>query len=98
MPTITQSQDKLPGPNVTAALLAVLILLLSGDVVFCSEASFTEYQVKALFLLNFTKYVDWPNTVFADAKTPITIGVYGENKFGDDLEKAVSGKSVNGRG
>lgn len=58
---------------------------------------FTEYQVKALFLLNFTKYVDWPATAFGQADSPITIGVIGENHFGEDLKKAVEGKSVNGR-
>ena len=58
----------------------------------------TEYQVKALFLLNFTKYVDWPAATFAQTNTPITIGVYGKNNFGDDLQKAVAGRMVNGRG
>jgi len=64
----------------------------------CGEAGgFTEYQVKALFLLNFAKYVDWPEEAFAGANTPITIGVVGENHFGDNLKKAVEGKIVNGR-
>lgn len=57
----------------------------------------TEYQVKALFLLNFTKYVDWPPTSFVETNTPIIIGLYGENRFGDALNKAVEGKTISGR-
>jgi YfiR/HmsC-like len=78
------------------ALLAVLMLASSPGV--CGDApSLTEYQVKALFLLNFTKYVEWPDAAFEQADAPITIGVVGENHFGEDLKKAVEGKSVNGR-
>jgi hypothetical protein len=28
-----------------------------------------EYQVKAAFLLNFMKFVEWPDTAFADKKS-----------------------------
>lgn len=77
------------------ALMALLFAVNSG---FCGDSTFTEYQVKALFLMNFTKYVDWPATAFAATNTPITIGVYGESNFGDNLQQAVAGKNVNGRG
>jgi YfiR/HmsC-like len=79
------------------ALLGLAAWLAGACSGYGGEPSFTEYQVKALFLFNFTKYVDWPVEAFAETNTPITIGVYGENKFGDDLPKAVSGKSVGGR-
>lgn len=55
------------------------------------------YQVKALFLLNFTKYVDWPAIAFAGSNTPITIGVYGESKLNEALKDIVAGKKVSGR-
>jgi hypothetical protein len=56
-----------------------------------------EYQVKALFLYNFTKYVSWPSQSFSSPTDPIVICVLGPNPFGDALEKAVSGKVVAGR-
>lgn len=87
-----------------ASSLFRLLLLLAGSVAFLqsvecglSSDAFTEYQVKALFLLNFTKYVDWPTNAFAGAETPITIGVVGENKIGAELEKIIPGRSANGR-
>jgi hypothetical protein len=81
-----------------AALLGVVALLLGLGSGFCGESNFTEYQVKALFLLNFVKYVDWPAETYAHADTPVVIGIVGENNFGDDLRKTVAGKKINGRG
>ena len=48
-----------------------------------------EYEVKAAFLLNFSRYVTWP----ADRlKPPFRICVYGSNPFGRWLRNAVSGE------
>ncbi|MBU6400128.1 MAG: DUF4154 domain-containing protein [Verrucomicrobia bacterium] len=57
----------------------------------------SEYQVKAAFLYNFAKFVEWPTNAFAAPDTPILIGVFGENPFGHDLEATVAGKIINGR-
>ena len=56
-----------------------------------------EYQVKAAFLFNFVKFVDWPESSFADARAPIVLGILGENPFGDDLSNIVNGQLVKGR-
>jgi hypothetical protein len=56
-----------------------------------------EYQVKAAYLLNFTKFVEWPATAFSAPDTPITICVLGEDPFGPALDRIVEGESVNGR-
>ena len=61
------------------------------------EVTMTEYQVKALFLLNFTKYVDWPAAAFDGTNAPIVIGVCGEDEFGGALTNAVAGKTISGR-
>jgi hypothetical protein len=57
----------------------------------------SEYHVKAAFLYNFAKFIDWPDGTFSDPNTPIIIGVLGEDPFGVDLEKTVEGKRVKGR-
>jgi hypothetical protein len=41
-------------------LLGLTICLLVTDSGFGGESAATEYQVKALFIFNFAKYVDWP--------------------------------------
>lgn len=56
-----------------------------------------EYQLKAAFLYNFTKFVDWPTNQLSNKDEPIIIGVLGNNPFGNELAKAVEGRSQNGR-
>jgi hypothetical protein len=56
----------------------------------------TEYQVKAAFLFNFSQFVDWPAASFADAHSPLIIGVLGSDPFGATLDEIVRGESVGG--
>jgi hypothetical protein len=80
--------------NVTIrlALLACIALRAHADI-----APIDEYQVKAAFLYNFAKFVEWPREAFGKSTDPIGICVIGQNPFGSSLEDAVSGKTVNGR-
>lgn len=80
-----------------ARLLCALLLFttLTGSAAGPEVAK--EYQVKAAFLYNFTKYVEWPDRCFAAADAPFVIGVIGRNPFGGELEKLVRGRSVAGR-
>ena len=55
----------------------------------------SEYQLKAAFLYNFAKFIDWPPEAFADGKSPFIIGILGDNPFGNDLEPMVAGKKIN---
>jgi hypothetical protein len=57
----------------------------------------SEYVVKAGFLFNFAKYVDWPADSFEKADTPITIGIVGADPFGEDLEKILKNKTIKNR-
>ena len=57
----------------------------------------TEYQVKAAFLYNFAKFVEWPPQVFSGAAEPLTIGVLGRDPFGDDLEQVFRSNTIAGR-
>ncbi len=57
-----------------------------------------EYDVKAAFLYNFAKFVDWPEGALPDQHSAIRVGVLGRENdpFGLALERAVSGKLING--
>ncbi len=57
----------------------------------------TEYQVKAAFLFNFVKFIEWPEESFRENGGRIRLCVLGEDPFGPELERIVAGKSVNGR-
>jgi hypothetical protein len=41
--------------------------------------------------------VTWPPSAFADAKSPLLIGVFGGNPFGTALERTVENKTLNSR-
>jgi hypothetical protein len=56
-----------------------------------------EYDVKAAFLYNFAKFVEWPASTFAGPAAPIRICVVGSNPFGGHLQAFTRGKQVNGR-
>jgi YfiR/HmsC-like len=55
-----------------------------------------EYQVKAAFLLNFTKFVEWPQTESSSSQ-PFSICLVGDDPFQGALERTVEGETVNGR-
>ena len=76
-------------------LLILAGLLQAGSAWSAAVAS--EYQLKAVFLFNFTQFVEWPSQAFADAKSPLVIGVLGSDPFGDYLDETVRGETVNGR-
>jgi YfiR/HmsC-like len=73
----------------------VLGILLSTGV--CAQEA-NEYQLKAAFLYNFAKFVEWPPQAFKGPSDPIVIGVLGKNPFGPALATAVAGKMWAGRG
>ncbi|MGA2879303.1 MAG: YfiR family protein [Bryobacteraceae bacterium] len=56
-----------------------------------------EYQVKAAFLYNFAKFVEWPAQAFKTSQDPIVVCVLGQNPFGNALEEVIRGKSIEGR-
>jgi hypothetical protein len=61
-----------------------------------AQVTMTEYQVKALFLFNFAKYVDWPAATLPTPDAPLIIGVLGQDNLNEDLSRVVDGKSING--
>jgi hypothetical protein len=55
-----------------------------------------EYEVKAAFLLNFTKFIEWPPSAFASPEAPLLICIAGDDPFGHALDQIVEGETVNG--
>ena len=76
-----------------------LAIVLGGMLPFPSLAAddSLEYQVKAAFLLNFTKFIEWPEMAFAGSDSPIAICILGNDPFGGALDRLVEGESVSGR-
>jgi hypothetical protein len=66
-------------------------------IAYADSLSHREYRIKAAFLYNFIKFVEWPADRFADEGTPIILCVIGKDPFGTTLEDTVAGKIVKGR-
>ena len=79
------------------ARMLSLILLLGALQLSAQAPAFDEYQVKAAFLYNFAKFVEWPAGTFASSNDPIGICIVGQNPFGSALENMVQGKKVGDR-
>jgi YfiR/HmsC-like len=90
---IALAKPRPPGRIFRAKILWLAMLpLLIGRPARAAE----EYEVKAAFLLNFTKFVVWPPDTFADAHSPLAICVLGDDPFGNTLDEIVKGEAVNG--
>ena len=80
-------------------LAFVGLLVLSAELhAAAGEPSFSEYKVKAAFIFNFAKYVEWPATAFDDLSSPIVIGVNPESPLFGELELLVRDRKIGGRG
>jgi len=86
----------LPGRIRTVGWLICLVLVAASRV-WAGESLAEEYQVKAAFLFNFAKFVEWPPDAFKSPADPFLICVLGENPFGGALEDVVRNKTWGNR-
>jgi hypothetical protein len=78
--------------------LALLALAATIGHVRAEAPLADEYPVKAAFLFNFAKFVEWPAIAFKGPEDPFSICVLGQNPFGTALEDVVRDKTVANRG
>jgi hypothetical protein len=76
------------------AALAFFFAPAWSTALFAQARPPTEYKIKAAFLFNFAKFVEWPPGAFSDLKQPISICVFGRDPFGHALEDAMLGKAI----
>ena len=76
-----------------AALLTFGVQAHAQDI----DSNDSEYLIKAGFIYNFAKLVDWPQSAFGQAGQPIVIGVLGSDSFASILDHIVDGKKIDGR-
>jgi len=77
----------------TRRALCIATVLLCGMLAGAADAP-GEYQVKAVFVYNFSHFVEWPTQSFADPKAPFVIGILGDDPFAGRLDEAVRGEQV----
>ena len=77
-------------------VMLFVLFLASGPSLRAQTAGSKEYQVKAVFLFNFTQFIKWPSSAFTSAQEPFTIGILGDDPFGPFLDQTVKGEKVDG--
>jgi hypothetical protein len=81
-------------------LCAAALLLVAagiGDVSANDDLQAPEYRVKAAFVYKFGDYIEWPASAFADAGSPLNIGVIGADALADELARVSAGRTIGGR-
>lgn len=82
------------------------LIMLFGLAIFCgaagtgqgAEVRFKDYEVKAGFLNNFTKYVEWPTNRFHAPNAPFIVAVAGNSPCKAELELIARERNPQGRG
>ena len=77
-------------------VMGICVSMSSWPPVRAESAAHREYLIKAAFLYNFAKFIDWPAEAFPNDRTPLTLCIFGEDPFGVALE-SIKGKTVKGR-
>lgn len=77
--------------------LAVVVSLIFGGIsARAADPVVTESQIKAAFLLNFPKYVEWPADAFAASNSPLVVAIFGDEAVSADFQRLAEGKSIGG--
>lgn len=78
-------------------MIATVLVITNGLPKSHAESpSAQEYQIKAAFLYNFAKFIEWPQAAFAPNDAGLNLCLLGEDPFGAAL-KSIRGKTVRGK-
>ena len=75
-------------------ILVVGLAWLLLPAALAAQTASREYQVKAVFLFNFTQFVEWPAAAFSAPDAPLVIGILGDDPFGPLLEEAIRDERI----
>ena len=72
-------------------------LLVRATCLTAAPAPPNEYEVKAAFLYNFARFVEWPPAAVGAPDQPFVVAVFGDDPFGATLDHTLSGKTLEAR-
>ena len=75
--------------------ITIVLLWFVNVVIINAQSNVAkEYQIKAVFLYNFTHFIDWPNEAFEYQYSPFIIGIIGNDPFGPFIEATIEGERI----
>ena len=82
---------KSPGCRTSLVIAAVLVTTNA------TAQTVDEYRVKAAFVFNFAKFIQWPTEAFKTPSDPLVICVVGQDQMANSLRETVNGNAIDGR-
>lgn len=83
------------------SLTGVLVAAMSGGLAQAQESDIEvvsrEYQVKAAYLHQFGRYVEWPASAFLGPESPFVIGVLEGDSVAFEMSRAIQTKKIQDR-
>lgn len=84
--------------------IALRLVIVAGAGLFMgppyhslSASNPSEYEIKAAYLYNFGRFVEWPHNVLSSEAAQFTICVLGHDPFGRALDATISGEKIDGK-
>jgi hypothetical protein len=74
-----------------------MVIIMSLLCQLSPAASVSDPKLKSAFLLNFTKFVEWPPERFAGMTEPIVFGLIADQTMHQEVSAIVAGRQINGR-
>jgi len=99
-PTAHDGARRGPRPSSRARRLgstAAWLTLLGALALPPTGAASGEDETKASFLLNFTRFVDWPESSFSDSRAPFVICVLNDSGFASTATSVIGSRTVDDR-
>ncbi len=102
----TDGVRRVPGDRATRPVLSLSPLLiavaaacafLAIPVLHAQNPRPTDYQVKATYLYNFGRFIEWPGKVAAAQGGSFTVCVLGQDPFGPSLDATLAGETIGGK-
>jgi len=78
-------------------VVASVWALAGVSILHSQQSKPAEYEVKAAYLYNFGRFVEWPAKVASDKSDSFRICVLGQDPFGRILDEALSGETIDGK-
>src|SRR5882724_764804 len=91
--------NSLPWPSGLAAFVRIflfgIVLTVWAMQAKAEDEVVLDFQVKAAFLVNFPKYIDWPSTAVPQTNSTITVGIFGDDHVAEAFAAmVVGGKTI----
>lgn len=102
----TDGVGRVPGDRATRPVLSLRPLLIAVaaacaflpiPVLHAQNPRPTDYQVKATYLYNFGRFIEWPGKVAAAQGGSFTVCVLGQDPFGPSLDATLAGETIGGK-